>query len=131
MTGFFIIEREVLRTTRNFRNERDIEELWDSVVARLTQGIELALKSETEPEKFLRVKECLLAFIMTLEVCSLVSGIALKCLTNLLCFNDQSYSYSPSLLQSFILVLFEKYTVLLEKQFGTRFDNVSHGLHQI
>jgi len=101
ITGFFIIEREVLRTTRNFRNERDIEELWDSVVKRLTHGIEWALKNETEPEKFLRVKECLLAFIMTLE----------------------SYAYSPTLLQSFILVLFEKYTVLLEKQFGTRFDN--------
>ena len=73
ITGFFIIEREVLRTTRNFRNARDVEELWDSVILRLTQAIDLALKSETEPEKFLRTKESLLAFIMTLEVCFLLT----------------------------------------------------------
>lgn len=68
ITGFFIIESHVLRTTRNFRNERVIEELWDAVVGRLSLAVEDALKNESEPDVFLRVKECLLGFIMTLEV---------------------------------------------------------------
>ena len=70
ITGFFIIEREVLRTTRSFRSERDVDELWVSLVGRLTQAIEGSLNNETDPELFLMVKECLLAFIMTLEVSS-------------------------------------------------------------
>ncbi|THH11729.1 hypothetical protein EW145_g467 [Phellinidium pouzarii] len=100
ITGFFIIEREVLRTTRNFRSERDIDELWTSVIGRLTQAIESSLNNETDPEVFLMVKECLLAFIMTLE----------------------TYSYSATQLQTFILVLFGKYTTLLENQFKSRFE---------
>ena len=68
ITGFFIIEKEVLRTTRSFRSERDIDELWVSLAGRLTQAIESSLNNETDPEVFLMVKECLLSFIMTLEV---------------------------------------------------------------
>ena len=41
-----------------------------SLVGRLTQAIEGSLNNETDPELFLMVKECLLAFIMTLEVSS-------------------------------------------------------------
>lgn len=73
ITGFFIIEREVLRTTRNFRGERDIDELWESLIGRLSQTVGQCLDKETDPEVFLSVKECLLAFIMTLEVRSLRS----------------------------------------------------------
>lgn len=38
----------------------------------------------------------------------------------------KTYSYSTSSLQSFIIVLFEKYAKLLEKQFTSRFETVSH-----
>ena len=68
ITGFFIIEREVIQTTRNFRSERDLEELWVNVTSRLSSAIEEALRLETDPEVFLHVKENLLAFILTLEV---------------------------------------------------------------
>ena len=68
ITGFFIIEREVLRTARNFRSERDVDELWTSVIGRLTQAIEQSLDRETDPDQFLLVKESLLSFITTLEV---------------------------------------------------------------
>ena len=68
VTGFFIIEREVIQTTRNFRSERDIEELWANVTSRLTSAIEQALSRETNPDVFLRTKETLLAFMLTLEV---------------------------------------------------------------
>lgn len=75
ITGFFLIEREVLRTTRNFRNERDIDELWESLIGRLTQIVGQSLDRETDPEVFLSVKECLFAFIMTLEVLDSISHL--------------------------------------------------------
>lgn len=43
----------------------------------------------------------------------------------------QSYSYSTNALHSFILVLFEKYAMLLEKQFSRRFDEVTPTLFTI
>ncbi|CAK5275482.1 unnamed protein product [Mycena citricolor] len=100
--GFFIVETRVLETTDEFRSERDVEELWDGLVVRLTSAIEAALRTETNPDSFLAVKECLIKFVMTLE----------------------SSSYSTIPLHSFIIVLFEKYAKLLEAQFNKRFDDV-------
>ncbi|KAJ3518083.1 hypothetical protein NLJ89_g99 [Agrocybe chaxingu] len=102
ISGFFIVESHVLETTGNFRSERDVEELWDALVVRLTTAIESSLHAETDPEAFLRVKESLLSFIMTLE----------------------TYSYSTTSLHSFIIVLFEKYAKLLEGQFTLRFEKI-------
>lgn len=51
-----------------FRSEREVEELWDGVVSRLTTQIEYALARETDPDAFLRVKECIIGFITSLEV---------------------------------------------------------------
>jgi len=103
ISGFFIVESHVLETTGTFRSQRDVEELWDAVVTRLTTAIEDALRREDDPEAFLRVKESLLSFIMTLE----------------------SYSFPTNALQKFILVLFEKYATMLESHFGKRFESVS------
>ncbi|KAH7914426.1 exocyst complex subunit Sec15-like-domain-containing protein [Hygrophoropsis aurantiaca] len=100
--GFFIIESHVLQNTGNFRSERDVEDLWEALIARFSAAIDVSLKSETEPDSFLRVKECLIGFAMTLE----------------------SYSYSTNSLHAFILVLFEKYATLLQNQFSHQFDTI-------
>lgn len=68
ISGFCIVETHVLETTNSFRSERDVEELWDSLVAGLTSSITNALQTEKSPDEYFRVKECLLSFIMTLEV---------------------------------------------------------------
>ncbi|KAF8914164.1 rsec15 [Gymnopilus junonius] len=86
ISGFFIVESH----------------LWDALVTRLATAIEDALRKETNPEVFLKVKESLLSFIMTLE----------------------TYSYTTTSLQSFIVVLFEKYAKLLETQFTKRFETI-------
>jgi exocyst complex component 6 len=70
ITGFFIVETYVLQTTGTFRSESEVEELWDALLSRLSTGLQWALKSETDPNEFLKVKECLIGFIMTLEVCN-------------------------------------------------------------
>ncbi|KAI0306856.1 exocyst complex component sec15 subunit [Multifurca ochricompacta] len=65
--GFFIIESHVLQTTGSFRSKAEVEELWDAVAARLAEAVDEALRNETDPESYLRVKETLIAFILTLE----------------------------------------------------------------
>ncbi|KAJ8584776.1 exocyst complex subunit Sec15-like protein [Rhizopogon salebrosus TDB-379] len=100
--GFFIIESHVLETTGNFRSEREVEELWEALVARLSSAIDASLTNETDPDSFLKVKECLIGFITTLE----------------------SYSYATQSLHSLILMLFEKYAGLLEGQFSRKFDKI-------
>lgn len=75
IVGFFIIETHVLNTTGNFRSERDVEELWDSLLARVTTVVDTALKEETDADSFLRVKESLMGFVMTLEVIILRSSL--------------------------------------------------------
>ncbi|KAG9317484.1 exocyst complex subunit Sec15-like-domain-containing protein [Chiua virens] len=100
--GFFIIESHVLETTSGFRSEREVEELWDAVVSRLSSAIGSALVEQKDPDTFLRVKECLTTFVLTLE----------------------SYSYSTHSLHTLTLALFEKYTGLLETEFSAKLDSV-------
>lgn len=57
-----------MNTTGSFRAESELEELWDAIVARLSAGLQWSLKSEVDPNEFLRIKECLIGFTMTLEV---------------------------------------------------------------
>ena len=68
IVGFFIIETHVLNTTGTFRSERDVEELWDALLGRLSSATDRALNRETDADSYLRVKEGLIAFVMTLEV---------------------------------------------------------------
>ncbi|KAF9076853.1 exocyst complex component, sec15 subunit [Rhodocollybia butyracea] len=102
ISGFFIVETHVLESTGTFRSEREVEELWEGVVSRLTIAVQSALRAESDPDSFLRVKEGLIGFIMTLE----------------------SSLYPTTSLHSFIIVLFEKYAQLLEKQFSKRFEDI-------
>ena len=51
-----------------------MEELWDALVSRLSAGLQWALQSEADPNEFLKVKECLIGFIMTLEVSYFFAG---------------------------------------------------------
>ncbi|KAI6130366.1 rsec15 [Pisolithus croceorrhizus] len=100
--GFFIIESHVLETTSSFRSEQEIEELWDAVVTRLTCAVRSALTGEKDSDSFLRVKECLISFVMTLE----------------------SYSYSTQPLHTLMLALLEKFADQLESQCGQKLEEV-------
>ncbi|OSC98994.1 rsec15 [Trametes coccinea BRFM310] len=102
IVGYFIVEYHVLNTTGSFRSEREVEDLWDALISRLSKAVEDALKNEKDPDTFLKVKEALLGAVMTLE----------------------SYSYSTGSIHSVILRLFEKYTNILEIKFGKRFESI-------
>lgn len=100
--GFFIIESHVLQTTGNFRSEREVEELYEALLTRFTSSIQSTLTDQTEPDTLLKVKECLVSLIMTLE----------------------SYSYPTHALNSFVLLMFQRYSTSLESQFSRRFENI-------
>ncbi|KAI9001365.1 exocyst complex component sec15 subunit [Trametes punicea] len=102
IVGYFIVENHVLSTTGSFRSVREVEDLWDALISRLSKAVEDALKNEKDPDTFLKVKEALLGAVMTLE----------------------SYSYSTGSIHALILRLFEKYAGILEGQFGKRFESI-------
>ncbi|KAK2466101.1 hypothetical protein APHAL10511_001743 [Amanita phalloides] len=102
ISGFFIVENHVLETACTFRSLRDVEELWDTLVKGLTAGVEKALSNEPDPDVFLKTKESLISFLMTLE----------------------ALSYSTSSLHSFLSLLLEKYAQLLGAKFSHKFDSV-------
>lgn len=72
ITGFFIAEAHVLQNTRGFRSQREVDDLWEGVLERLKSSVASELETEANPDVFLKVKECLLAFTMTMEVMSLL-----------------------------------------------------------
>ena len=78
------------------------------------------LRNENDPDIYLKVKEALLGFVMTLEVSMQTSARRVAADESL-----QSYSYSTISIHSLILRLFEKYVNILEIKFGKRFENVS------
>jgi hypothetical protein len=119
ISGFFIIEAHVLDTTGSFRSSRDVEELWEAIVHRLAAAVEAALANESDPDSYLRAKEQIMAFVITLEVwwASLAAEPRLTA-------RSKSYSYSTQSLHAFTLKLFEKYATLLERQFSKRFKDV-------
>ncbi|KAI0356457.1 rsec15 [Trametes cingulata] len=102
IVGYFIVENHVLNTTGSFRSEREVEDLWDALISRLSKAVEDALRNEKDPDIYLKVKEALLGSVMALE----------------------SYSYSTGSIHSLILRLFEKYVNILESKFGKRFENI-------
>lgn len=57
-----------MQNTRGFRSQREVDELWEGVEERLKSSVATELEAVSSPEAFLRVKECLLAFTMTMEV---------------------------------------------------------------
>ncbi|KAG8761483.1 hypothetical protein FRC14_003896 [Serendipita sp. 396] len=100
ITGFFIAETHVLQNTRGFRSQREVDELWEGVLERLNSSVATELGAESGPEVFLKVKESLLAFTMTME----------------------GYGYDCHRLHDLILLLFGNYATLLEKQYSSTFD---------
>ncbi|PIL36939.1 hypothetical protein GSI_00630 [Ganoderma sinense ZZ0214-1] len=102
IVGYFIIETHVLNTTGSFRSEREVEDLWDALISRLSAAVEDILRNENDPDTYLKVKEALLGFVMTLE----------------------SYSYTTTSIHQLILRLFEKYVSILEIKFGKRFQSI-------
>ncbi|KAL7412016.1 putative exocyst complex subunit Sec15 [Mrakia frigida] len=105
LIGFFIIESHVLRSTRDFRSSRDVDDLWEDMCRKIVEIVGGGLEGCEDLEVFLGVKAQVLMFIQTLE----------------------GYSYSVDQLNTLLLTLFERYSKLLERKFATAFDEIVTG----
>ncbi|KAL7421699.1 Rab GTPase-binding exocyst subunit S15 [Cryptotrichosporon argae] len=102
LVGFFIIEAHVLRTSPDFRNRRDVDDLWDGMCRRIVDIVGLGLKGCGQLEVFLESKTNILLFVQTLE----------------------GYGYNVAELNGLLITLFERYSELLLRKFSADFDQV-------
>lgn len=68
LIGFFIIEQNVLRITKDFRSQRQVNSLWDEVCRNVVQLVSDSLKTCEDPKVFLQTKWQILNFEQTLKV---------------------------------------------------------------
>lgn len=68
LVGFFIIEQRVLRITRDFRSQQEVDDLWEEVCRSVVQLVSDGLRTCEDAEVFLQSKYQVLLFEQTLEV---------------------------------------------------------------
>lgn len=68
IVGFFIIESHVIHTTKSFRDETDVDTLWDEVCEKVMSIISDGVGDCEDLDLFLNVKTRLLNFSQTLAV---------------------------------------------------------------
>ncbi|KAH8653382.1 exocyst complex subunit Sec15-like-domain-containing protein [Xylariales sp. PMI_506] len=102
IAGFAIIEKATMKRVPQLRTTIDVEELWDSMCS---SAISLTLKALGEVNNtdiLLKVKGVIALFIQTME----------------------TWGYSVSRLDEFLMDLFDKYAELLKKRFSEDFQEI-------
>ena len=102
ITGFAIVERATMKNASELRSSVDVEELWDSMCQTAIMLITKALHEVTNAEVLLKIKTMIALFIQTMD----------------------SWKYSVTALDNFLLVLFEKYAELLKRRFSDDFQEI-------
>ncbi|OAV99216.1 hypothetical protein PTTG_06855 [Puccinia triticina 1-1 BBBD Race 1] len=100
IVGFFIIEAQILRTTKAFRDENDVDSLWEELSDRVVRIVRLGLTDSTDLDLLLGVKTKLLLFSQTLE----------------------SYNYTVTQFHELLNSLSTEYIGLLFKKFAVEFE---------
>ena len=102
VAGFAIIERATMRRVPQLRSTVDVDELWDSMCQTVIALVTKALKDVSNAEVLLKLKGFIALFIQTME----------------------GWGYSVSMLDNFLLTLFDKYAELLKRRFGEDFQEI-------
>ncbi|SLM35774.1 exocyst complex component [Lasallia pustulata] len=102
IAGFAIVERATMRKAPQLRSAVDVDELWDSMCQSAVSLISKALHEVDNAEMLLKIKGVIALFIQTMG----------------------SWNYPVTLLDSFLLILFEKYAELLKRRFSDDFQEV-------
>ncbi|KNZ62485.1 hypothetical protein VP01_1264g1 [Puccinia sorghi] len=100
IVGFFIIETQILRTTKAFRDENDVDSLWQELSDQIVRIVRLGLMDCSDVDLLLGVKTKLLLFSQTLE----------------------SYDYPVSPFHDLLGSFATEYTELLFKKFSQEFE---------
>ncbi|CAG8499507.1 10540_t:CDS:10, partial [Ambispora gerdemannii] len=67
IAGFFVIEHIIVQSTHNFRSQREVDILWDSVTTKVIKMVSNALRECHNPELFVKIKHYLTSYIQTFE----------------------------------------------------------------
>ncbi|KAF2747738.1 exocyst complex subunit Sec15-like protein [Sporormia fimetaria CBS 119925] len=99
IAGFAIIEKATIAKTQNFRQQTDVDELWDSLCQSAITLISSNLSSVKNDDLLLKIKGRIVLFMLTME----------------------KWGYSVSAMNTLLLTLFEKYSELLKHRFAEDF----------
>ncbi|KAI9881385.1 MAG: hypothetical protein M1830_003392 [Pleopsidium flavum] len=102
IAGFAIIERATMKKAQELRSPVDVEELWDSMCQTAITLISKALHQIDNAEVLLKIKGVIALFIQTMG----------------------GWDYPVGALDSFLLILFEKYAELLRRRFSDDFQEI-------
>ncbi|KAK1484052.1 hypothetical protein CCUS01_15562 [Colletotrichum cuscutae] len=102
IAGFAIIEKATMRRVPNLRSAVDVDELWDSMCHTAITLTSQALNEVSNAEILLKIKGVIALFIQTME----------------------GWGYSVSMLDNFLLTLFDKYAELLKRRFSEDFQEI-------
>lgn len=102
IAGFSIIEKATMRRVPHLRSAADVEELWESMCSAAIKLTSQALNSVTNAEVLLKIKGFIALFIQTME----------------------GWGYTVSMLDNFLLILFDKYAELLKRRFSEDFQEI-------
>ncbi|PKC06061.1 exocyst complex subunit Sec15-like protein [Rhizophagus irregularis] len=95
IVGFFVVEYVIVHSTQNFRSQTEVDNLWDSVIAKVVKIITESLDECHDPNLFLQIKFSLFTFIQTLE----------------------DYGYNVHAFTDLILTVFQRYSDMLKQRF--------------
>lgn len=102
ISGFAIIEKATMQRVPPLRSSVDVDELWDSMCSSAISLTSRALGNIINAEVLLKVKSVFALFIQTME----------------------GWGYSVTMLDNFLLTLFDKYAELLKRRFSEDFQEI-------
>ncbi|KAI9810953.1 MAG: hypothetical protein M1827_005684 [Pycnora praestabilis] len=102
IAGFAIVEKATMKKAHGLRSSIDVDELWDSMCQNAISLISKALNDVDNAELLLKIKGVIALFIQTMD----------------------GWNYTVSVLDSFLLTLFEKYAELLKRRFSDDFQEI-------
>ncbi|MCJ1260229.1 hypothetical protein MMC22_000088 [Lobaria immixta] len=102
IAGFAIVERATMKKAPELRSAVDVDELWNSMCQTAISLISNALHEVENAEVLLKIKGVIALFIQTMD----------------------SWNYPVRALDTFLLVLFEKYAELLKRRFSDDFQEI-------
>ncbi|OAA55601.1 exocyst complex component [Niveomyces insectorum RCEF 264] len=102
VAGFAIIEKATLRRAPQLRSPADVDALWDAMCQTVINLITKALRDVSNAEVLLKLKGMIALFVQTMD----------------------GWGYSVTLLDNFLLRLFDKYAELLQRRFSEDFQEI-------
>ncbi|KAF5672401.1 Sec15-like exocyst complex protein [Fusarium denticulatum] len=102
IAGFAIVEKATMQRVPHLRSANDVEELWESMCTAVINLTSKALSDIENAEALIKIKTIIALFIQTME----------------------GWGYPVTMLDNFLLKLFDKYAELLKNRFSVDFQEI-------